>query len=102
MTKQQFEKIANWQKETFGQATAMSKMSHLAKELIELAEDLKTNAPERRLEFADCFLLLFGCAASDGMTYEDICKCIDEKHEINLKRKWGQPDENGVVSHIKE
>lgn len=101
MTEQQFIQTATWQKQTFPQGTSLSKLAHLKQEVQELENDLKTNNPEKRLEFADCFLLLFGAAASDGMTYEDICNAIQEKHEINLKRKWGKPDENGVVNHIK-
>lgn len=102
MTKEQFEAITAWQKETFGQATALSKVAHLAEEILELVLDLQQRAPTRRLEFADCFLLLFGAASADGMSYEDICNAIDEKMEINRARKWGKPDSNGVVNHIKE
>jgi len=102
MKKEQFEAISKWQKETFGEATPLSKVSHLAEEIIELVSDLRTHNTERRLEFADCFILLFGAAQSDGMTYEDICNAIDEKMAINYKRKWGKPNENGVVNHIKE
>lgn len=69
MTEQQFLEITLWQKETFPKANAMSKLAHLAEELQELYSDLSTNADGRRLEFADCFLLLFGCAAADGMSY---------------------------------
>jgi hypothetical protein len=54
------------------------------------------------MEFADCFILLFGAAASDGMSYDDICKAIDEKMEINFNRKWGKPNNDGVVNHIRE
>lgn len=100
MTEQQFKEITAWQKETFGQATALSKISHLGEELSELNYDLINNKPERRLEFADCFFLLFGAAAADGMTYQDICQAIQEKFEINKTRKWGKPDANGVVNHI--
>ena len=100
MTKQQFNEITAWQKETFGQATPLSKIAHLTEELSELSYDLINNKPERRLEFADCFFLLFGCAAADGMTFEDICKAIQEKFEINKERKWGKPNKNGVVNHI--
>ena len=100
MTEQQFNEIAAWQKETFGQATPLSKIAHLAKELSELSYDLINNKPERRLEYADCFFLLFGSAAADGMTYQDICQAIQEKFEINKARKWGNPDENGIVEHI--
>lgn len=101
MTQEQFESIVKWQKETFGEATPLSKIAHLAEEVIELIDDLKTNNPERRFEFADCFMLLFGAAASDGMSYEDICNAIESKMKINYKRKWGKPDNNGVVHHIK-
>ena len=97
-----FEVIIEWQKKTFPNATALSKAHHLKIEVDELINDLSKDVPHRRLEYADCFLLLFGSAASDGMSYEDICLAIWDKMEINLKRKWGVPDENGVVNHVKE
>lgn len=104
MTKDQFLDITAWQKETFGQATASSKLAHLYEEVQELHNELyrKDNAEAKRLEYADCFLLLFGSAAADGMSYEDIIKCIDDKMKINKARKWGKPDKFGVVKHIKE
>lgn len=113
MEKEQFEKISKWQDETFGKATALSKMAHLEDELQELKRELEfftehedsmqypaANKLIKNREFADNFILLFGIAASDGMTYEDICECIDEKMKINYERKWGKPQENGVVNHI--
>lgn len=101
MKTEQFTEVAKWQKETFPDATALSKVAHLQQEVEELATDLLTKSPDRRLEFADCILLVFGAAASDGMSYEDICSAIDEKMKINKARKWGEPDENGVVNHVK-
>lgn len=101
MTKEQFNAITQWQKETFPHATAESKIHHLKKELIELYDDIISKNPLRKLEFADCFFLLFGAAAADGMTYSDIIDCINEKFEINKNRQWGTPDENGVVEHVK-
>jgi hypothetical protein len=100
MTKEQFEKITKWQKETFQNATALSKLHHLKEEIDELQSDLERKAFYRNLEFADCFLLLFGCAAADGFTYEAICDSINQKMELNYKRVWGKPDENGVVKHV--
>ena len=100
MNKEQFEKITKWQKETFPNATALSKLHHLKEEVNELQSDLERKAFYRDMEFADCFLLLFGCAAADGFTYEAICHAIDKKMEVNYKRKWGTPDENGVVKHV--
>lgn len=102
MTEQLFNEITSWQKETFGSATAYSKICHLEEEVKELKDDLVIQSPNRRLEFADCFLLLFGSAAADGMSYQDIQDAIQEKFEINKKRKWGKPDQNGVINHIKE
>ena len=100
MTEQQFKNITQWQRETFGQATALSKMHHLKEEVGELTAAIEHELPEKHLEFADCFILLFGAAASDGMTYEDICQAIDEKMTINRARMWGKPDANGVVKHV--
>lgn len=100
MNKHQFERITEWQKETFPDSTAQSKIKHLREEVDELIVDVETNNPNRRLEFADCFILLMGAAASDGMTYWDVLDAINEKHKINLTRKWGKPDVNGVVKHI--
>ena len=101
MEKSQFKEITEWQKETFKKATPLSKLAHLKQEIEELETDLINDNKERRLEFADCFLLLFGAAQADGMSYEDIINCIDEKFQIVKKRKWGKPDKNGVVNHIK-
>lgn len=102
MLQQQFEEITAWQKETFPQATADSKIAHLQEEVDELAVDVHIQAPDRRLEYADCFLLLYGSAAADGMSYDDIIAAIQEKFEINKKRTWGKPNENGVVNHLKD
>lgn len=105
MTKEQYESISQWQKETFGQATAISKISHLKQEILELEEELKSiedgSHSKTVLEFADCFILLFGAAASYGFHYDDIIECIETKMVINKNRVWGKPDENGVVNHIK-
>lgn len=101
MRAEQFKEITEWQRKTFPKATSLSKIAHLAEELQELVDDLKSGNPKRRLEWADCFLLLFGGAAADGMSYEDCCNCISEKFEIVKLRKCGEPDANGVVKHIK-
>jgi len=101
MTEKQFNEITIWQDKTFPKANALSKIHHLKEEVGELIQDLETKNSERRLEFADCFLLLFGAANADGMSYTDCCNAISEKFEIIKNRKWGNPDENGVVKHIK-
>lgn len=97
----QFSEIVQWQKETFPGATTMSKIEHLKEEIEELSISIAIDAVDKRLEYADCFMLLFGAAAADGMSYNDICAAIDEKMQINRSREWGLPDEKGVVHHIK-
>jgi len=101
MNKEQFEKITKWQDKTFGKASAMSKVAHLIEEVEELNDCLVNNVEGQEIdyEFADCFILLFGAASSFGMDYEYICKVINQKMEINHKRKWGKANDNGVVHH---
>jgi NTP pyrophosphatase (non-canonical NTP hydrolase) len=96
------DELHSWQEETFPHADAISKLHHLAKEVPELIEELKGMDDKAiRMEYADCFLLLFGSAAMHGLSAEEICDAIKEKLEINRSRTWGKPDENGVVEHIK-
>lgn len=101
MTRTQFDEITKWQAETFGHATADSKIAHLKQEVDELADDVANKSVNAASEFADCFILLFGAAASYGMTYTDICEAVCNKMKINRARTWGKPDANGVVNHIK-
>lgn len=103
------DEINHFQVTTFPKSDAMSKLVHLSKEVVELFEEL-AKGDERRydnkdkieMEYADCFLLLFGSAGAHGLNAEDIARIIREKLEINRNRKWGKPDEDGVVLHIKE
>ena len=101
MTEKQFYEITEWQSKTFGEATALSKIAHLKEEIEELLSDLQTNSDHKRSEWADCFILLFGAAKLDGMTFGDIISAIDDKMKVNYARKWGKPKENGVVNHIR-
>lgn len=95
-----FTDIVEWQQQTFPGATSLSKVEHLKEEVNELAESIESNDTKRALEFADCILLIYGAAAADGMTYHNIMEAIDFKMSINRNRKWGKPDEKGVVKHI--
>jgi len=108
MTPKQFTTVTEWQKATFGEATSLSKLSHLQQEVKELFdsiclyEDGEPNIDDVRMEFADCFILLYGAASSFGLSLFEINKAIGDKMTINKQRKWGKPDANGVVNHIKE
>lgn len=96
-----FEWITKWQRETFTQATPITAINHLREELDELLEQGHLGVREETVkEYADCFLLLFGSAALYGLTYDDICKAINDKMEVNKKRQWGKPNDKGYVKHV--
>lgn len=102
MTQEMFEEITAWQKKTFTKATALTAVRHLFEELSELEYDLEDgkSVDKTSSEYADCFMLLFGSACLYGLSYEDICKAINDKMEINKARIWGKPNEQGYVNHV--
>ena len=88
--------VAAWARETFGDSTISSKFAHLMKELVEISEN-----PQDVTEWADAFLLLMDASAFAGFTMDEIFRACVEKHAINRARKWGEPDEHGVVEHVR-
>ena len=50
------------------------------------------------MEAADCLLCLLQHAHENKY---DLFNTARVKHEINERRKWGPPDEYGVIEHIK-
>lgn len=92
----------DFQNKTFPNNTSLGKVFHLVDEVRELIDALSIRSPDRNLEYADCIMLIYGAAATDGMSYEDIDKALEEKMKINYSREWTAPDENGVVRHIKK
>ncbi|MFT3750943.1 MAG: DUF550 domain-containing protein [Agriterribacter sp.] len=101
MRENQFYDVISWQKRTFPGTTALSKLTHLSQEIREVYMSVFFNTRDVKDEFADCFILLYGAAAATGLTYTGICDVIADKMEINMQRKWGNSDVNGVVKHIK-
>ena len=87
--------IAAFTDSVFGDSYPVAKLHHLAEEVQELIEE-----PEDRMEWADCMILLIDAAAKAGMSMDDLYSAVEDKMKINKKRKWGEPDENGVVKHI--
>lgn len=86
--------VVAWQRQTFTYATPASITDHLRREAIELAAD-----PTNLSELADVMLLVAGLASNLGA---DLTTVVAEKLAINRRRTWGQPDENGVVEHVRE
>jgi len=97
-----------WASKTFPQSTALSHAKHLQKEAAELCEVLIESPNESplnhslRMEFADCFILLLNTASKCGFTMQELTDCAIEKMEINKNRKWGKPDKDGIVEHIRK
>ena len=109
--------IAKWSDATFGEGQRSLAISHhLKKEVDELIESIQTfqngntiknrNSDEEMAkvfyEFADCFMLILDAVHHFGMSATLLCHYTEKKLEINKKRKWGKPDNNGVVEHIKK
>ena len=111
--------ISEWSNATFGEGQRNPAIvHHLKKEVDELIEALnKTNAfgydnsigvgefkrkcEKTEMEFADCFMLLLDSAHHFDLTAENLINLTRKKLDINKSRKWGKPDKNGVVEHIK-
>lgn len=88
------DKIGHWQDKTFPSATQESIIAHLKKEVnTELYKDCN------EYEIADCIMLLLGLARKRKISIERI---VLEKFAINRQRKWGKPNTEGFVEHIKE
>ncbi len=87
------EVIEAWQKQTFPGATPESCRHHLRRELKELCE-----VPSDRLEMADIFFLLVAVARTEGV---DLAQAVLDKLAINMRREWGKPDAQGVVTHVR-
>lgn len=83
--------------ETFNYQSPNPAIHHLAKEVIELVEQ-----PYDLEEYADCLLILLHALDLAGHSLPDLLKKAWEKHEKNKKRKWGKPDVNGVIEHIRD
>lgn len=80
----------------------IAKLSHLKEEVTELQVAVD-NGDKKEIndEIADCFMLLFDVAHDLKITENDIIKFSRVKLGINKDRKWSNPDNNGVIHHIK-
>ena len=102
--------ISEWSDSAFGEDQRNPAIAyHLKKEVPELIDALEKFQNESQssvdkvgFEFADCFMLLLDSASHFGLTAGNLIYYTEEKLKINKTRKWGAPDENGVIEHIKE
>ena len=107
--------ISRWSDETFdngnfSRSRSLSISHHLQKESIELTKAISTcqkidcydTRGSVHEELADVFMLLLDTATHFGVNANELLTITHNKLSVNKKRKWGQPDKNGVVEHIRE
>ncbi|MFV0402439.1 MAG: dATP/dGTP pyrophosphohydrolase domain-containing protein [Bacteroides graminisolvens] len=51
-------------------------------------------------ELADVLILLLDVATHTGNDVDALLTAANNKLQINKKRKWGEPDTEGVIEHI--
>lgn len=117
-TEQLKEECWKWSKEIFGDhMDPRGTLNHLKEEIDELLEQYETCwlaikenidldeqyklEKELFMEWADIWTLVLDAITRAGMSIEDINNHGFAKLEINKNRLWGEPDENGIVRHIK-
>lgn len=102
--------INKWSDDTFDNGNHNNRRSlsvayHLKKEIDELIESLEKsfdNKEQVNEEIVDCFMQLLDIATLYGLNSDELISKSYEKLEINKNRKWGKPDGNGVVEHIRK
>jgi len=110
--------ISEWSDKEFNEGIFSHERSlpisyHLKKEVEELicalsdffsedkSKDISVKMENVGEEIADVFMLLLDCATHMGYDADDLVTVAFNKLETNKGRQWGEPDENGVVEHIK-
>lgn len=88
--------VGKWAKATFPGSTDRAKLEHLKKEVAELQK--ATTEIDMAEEAADCLLILMHFSQAHRFS---LLGAAIEKHAINLERKWGEPDADGVVEHVR-
>ena len=89
--------VATWAAGTFPAATLASTFAHLRRELAEVEAD-----PADPVEWADVLLIfLHASHRFGGMSWERILAAAREKFAVNQQRRWGEPDAEGVVEHVR-
>lgn len=89
--------VNEWQAATFPRATPASVVEHLRREVDELVKD-----PADVMELADVVFLAVGLAYELDLTVDDLARVVAEKLAINRQRVWQEPDDQGVVEHVRE
>lgn len=91
--------IGEWQKKAFPDLAWTGSINHLRREVRELTLAMfDYDLDGIKEETADCMFILFWFANKFGFSIEDE---INRKFEVLKNRKWGKPDSEGVIEHIR-
>lgn len=90
------EEVGHWGQQTFPQATTKSIVAHMRRELLEIEQ--AATKDELAEECADVYLMLLHLAHREKF---DLFLEARKKFGVCLTRKWGKPDAEGVVAHIR-
>lgn len=98
--------ISTWSSQQFptlvGTRGIIAKLAHLKEEATELQQAVDNDDKKGIVdEIADCFMLLLDVANDLKISENDIIRFSHAKLVVNKDRKWGKPDNNGLIHHIK-
>jgi len=91
---------AEWSQKTFGPDNVRGPagpLNHLAKEVQEALAK-----PSDPSEYADLLLLTFDAARRSGLSFDGLIGVARGKLEVNKLRKWGNPNDDGSVEHVRD
>jgi hypothetical protein len=91
------DKVGKWADSKLKGETSLEGMiRHLKEEVDHLLKN-----PYDPESYADVQILFMNIARVAGFTMDDLYLATEAKHTINLAREWAEPDEQGIVRHIK-
>lgn len=93
------EEIGTWSKETFGNKNrTIALLTHVKSELDEAIGAYEKQSRYFDFEIADVFILMLDIMDRNNIPMSRMRTAIMAKMEINKRREWNEPDENGVIT----
>jgi len=90
--------LGEWADATFGvNRNPRAVVAHLKKEVDELYDNIYESE-----EYVDCLMLLLDAYRRSGGTADGLIEDAFKKLEVCKKRKWSEPNEEGIVEHVRE
>lgn len=95
--------LAMWSDQTFGAIDTrgpLPALHHLKREVDEAIA--QPGGLEGLEEYADCLMILLDASRRAGFRLEQVVIAARHKLERNRQREWAEPDEDGVIEHVRE